>query len=126
MKQIYWRQILCDKLSQRYMFQLSSKDSDSSRNQAETVVESPTILDCSLVFPDNRVWIGFGVELTMKFYEIDVERGIMTDVQITVRNDGHIEIRFDFQSFFYFLAKLASFLYDFRSSRLCSRWYLSR
>ncbi|CAF4469455.1 unnamed protein product, partial [Rotaria sp. Silwood2] len=79
-KQAYWTKMLTDKVLKRQL----SKEGFTKRDYVfQEMNQSSTTLDCAVVLPGNLVWIAFGSQYALHLFEVNVERGIMIDLEIT-------------------------------------------
>ncbi|CAF3214029.1 unnamed protein product [Rotaria socialis] len=85
-KQAYWTKMLTDKVLKRQL----SKEGFSKRdfvfeeiNSSSSSTSTTTTLDCAVVLPGNLVWIAFGSQYSLHIFEVNVERGIMMDIEVT-------------------------------------------
>ncbi|CAF5147479.1 unnamed protein product, partial [Rotaria magnacalcarata] len=85
-KQAYWTKMLTDKVLKRRL----SKEGFSKRdfvfeeiNSSSSSSSTTTTLDCAVVLPGNLVWIAFGSQYSLHIFEVNVERGIMMNIEVT-------------------------------------------
>ncbi|CAF3384129.1 unnamed protein product [Rotaria sp. Silwood1] len=79
-KQAYWTKMLTDKVLKRQL----SKEGFTKRDYVfQEINQSSTTLDCAVVLPGNLVWIAFGSQYALHIFEVNVERGIMIDLDVT-------------------------------------------
>ncbi|CAF0782240.1 unnamed protein product [Adineta ricciae] len=77
-KQAYWTKMLTDKVVKR---QLSREGFTKQDYVFQEINQSSTTLDCAVVLPGNLVWIAFGSRYSLHLFEVNVERGIMMDLE---------------------------------------------
>ncbi|UJR36374.1 hypothetical protein I4U23_029098 [Adineta vaga] len=79
-KQAYWTKMLTDKVVKRQL----SREGFTKRDYVfQEINQSTTTLDCAVVLPGNLVWIAFGSQYSLHLFEVNIERGIMIDLETT-------------------------------------------
>ncbi|CAF1308815.1 unnamed protein product [Adineta steineri] len=79
-KQAYWTKMLTEKVVKRQL----SREGFAKRDYVfQEINQSTTTLDCAVVLPKNLVWIAFGSQYALHLFEVNVEHGIMIDLETT-------------------------------------------